>query len=1795
MHLTSWLDSVKVRLGNLKTYHHARQLVRRPAVPSVVTEQLEDRTLLSVTSLWLDGELSVQSDSNDSITIETNGALEVVVKVNGVEDTSLPSILASEVKAIIIEGGDLANQIDLRAVDTSEFSYTDPITGDPMTVHVEGHNGDDTIWGSEGFGDTISGGDGDDFIDGRGGSDDISGNDGADQIYGSEGDDVLDGGDGKDLVFGLGGDDQIDGGDGSDTLSGGDGDDVVSGGDYADLIGGNDGNDTLNGESGNDTLRGNAGNDSIRGGGGADVIEGGDDNDNLNGQGSDDFIDGGNGDDSLIGGGGNDELTGNDGDDRLSGSGGNDQLEGADGDDSLYGGAGSDVLYGDSSDASITGDGNDILRGQGGNDTIYGGGGADRLEGGSGNDLIDSFQPQLTLILIDDPVVGAEGDTASLSVFNTGFENGVPAEITGFTSTTSVQGFAGIGTNSDVFAGDFLQNDSGCCTALPSTSPTSTQLTLTDLPAHDSVDIDFLLAIINSWNDASDSSVWGPDHFVVTVDGVEIFNENFRNLDGSSQGYQAPAGVALTPAPLSDLGFPGPSPGTLETNDAAYNMGLDPAFDAIPHTADTLTVEWSAGGEGWEGGANESWGLDNVEVTLNGVPVQASATFNVTLSHSSDDTITVGYTTVDGTAVADEDYVASSGTLTFPAGSTSAAISVPILGDDEAEANEDFSMSLHSPINAVIGDPEGTATIIDDDAATALAFTSSYLQLNADDLQLAEADIANAVVTDQYVSQHTGVTHVYMQQTHGGLDVRGAVVGVHLTDESEVVALTNRFVPNLGDTTPTQSEMQPTLTPEEAFAGVADHFGWDYDPMTVPNGPVPTAPGATPVNQATVIEAHGIAANDIPVRLEWMPDGNGGVELAWRMQIDTADGLHSYTVLASATSGDVLFETDNVLHYTYRALEMPIQNPNDGNQTLIVDPQDAVASPSGWHDDGTTVFTDTRGNNALVQEDTNQDNAGGNRPDGGAAGVFDFTLDVTLEPSQNEDAAIVNAFYWNNILHDVHYQYGFDEAAGNFQTTNFTGQGLGGDAMIVDVLDPSGGIPTGMGPHIFVPADGTPARMNLGPNTGPDPDTMTAVSNEIVIHEYGHGVSLRLVGGPSTTTTLSNNQGGGLGEGWSDWHSLMLLQKATDTAITQEVSGDYYLDNTAGVRNFPYSTDMSVNPHTYDSYNGTMPNGLPGSQIHNAGEIWAVTLWDMNWQMINRCGFDADFHTGEGGNNTAMQLVMDGMKLAPVDPTFLDARDAIIQADQAWTGGENAFDIWTAFARRGMGFSADDGSTNSDTVTEAFDLPPNLVDPGDTHSCADTGVPPGDPGDPGNEPALPQDPDYLGDTLIGNSGQDTLRGALGADLLNGGGGNDLIQAGGGNDLVFGGGSRDTLSGGAGDDTINGQGGVDTIDGDDDDDTLIWQVGASSDNFSGTEGFDELIVQGTSANNKLTVSESLAGNIQISDNTYQITAASSVTRITIDAASGNDRVTIEDVRGASGVLLVVNGQNGGDTIDASGADLGDVRLLVHGGDGNDTIIGSDNDDLLRGDAGNDNIDGGAGDDTIVGGANHDSLAGGDGNDEITGGTENDTIVGGDGNDLLDGEDGHDRLTGELGDDTLLGSAGNDVLNGSAGDDLLEGSDGRDTLLGGTGDDMLDGGVDDDSLNGQNGDDVLAGRHGNDTINGDTGDDVVNGGDGHDAINGGSGDDILGGHDGNDRINAGGGNDTLVGGDGHDTLLGGGGADVASGGDGDDFINGNGSNDIIAGNEGTDMLDLNDTSEIDEAFQLSSSILDLLDQV
>ncbi len=209
-----------------------------------------------------------------------------------------------------------------------------------------------------------------------------------------------------------------------------------------------------------------------------------------------------------------------------------------------------------------------------------------------------------------------KSNAATTQVFFTDFNSGVPVEFSGITSTEFVQGYNGLGTDSNVFSGNFLRN-----TTVSPIIPT--RLTLTGLPKHDSIDLNFLLAIIDSWdgtiNNASPTA--SPDIFNISIDGNLIFSNTFSNVTpvvaSAIQGYTPPVGVEL--AREVQLGFQlvdflGDN---LARLDSAYNLGLDPIFDNIPHTNDTLTIEWFASGAGYQGGSDESWAIDNVEVIIN--------------------------------------------------------------------------------------------------------------------------------------------------------------------------------------------------------------------------------------------------------------------------------------------------------------------------------------------------------------------------------------------------------------------------------------------------------------------------------------------------------------------------------------------------------------------------------------------------------------------------------------------------------------------------------------------------------------------------------------------------------------------------------------------------------------------------------------------------------------------------------------------------------------------------------------------------------------------------------------------------------------------------------------------------------------------------------------------------------------------------------------------------------------------------------------------------------------------------
>jgi extracellular elastinolytic metalloproteinase len=273
---------------------------------------------------------------------------------------------------------------------------------------------------------------------------------------------------------------------------------------------------------------------------------------------------------------------------------------------------------------------------------------------------------------------------------------------------------------------------------------------------------------------------------------------------------------------------------------------------------------------------------------------------------------------------------------------------------------------------------------------------------------------------------------------------------------------------------------------------------------------------------------------------------------------------------------------------TYEVYAIPEENPDTGSRTIETDPYilnptpATVPSPFGWHDTNGSPGAEqtiTSGNNVNAYADRDADDGpdAGSQPNGGAN--LDFTgalvpIDPTQAPSTYTAAAVVNLFYWSNILHDVHYLYGFDEAARNFQVNNYGRGGTGGDAVNAEAQDGSGT----NNANFATPPDGTPPRMQMFEFTVTTPNRDGDFDNGIIIHEYGHGVSNRLTGNGLGLFAL---QSGGMGEGWSDFWSLLLTQESADETTAGRGVGTYVLGQPTtgdGVRAFKYDFDIT-NPN----------------------------------------------------------------------------------------------------------------------------------------------------------------------------------------------------------------------------------------------------------------------------------------------------------------------------------------------------------------------------------------------------------------------------------------------------------------------------------------------------------------------------------------------------------------------------------------------------------------------------------------
>lgn len=767
---------------------------------------------------------------------------------------------------------------------------------------------------------------------------------------------------------------------------------------------------------------------------------------------------------------------------------------------------------------------------------------------------------------------------------------------------------------------------------------------------------------------------------------------------------------------------------------------------------------------------------------------------------------------------------------------------------------------------------------------------TDLLQKNLRMTGLNQVSLSSYVVTDAYPDVKSGHFLVYLQQTYLGYPVHNKI-GVYAFRNDSLVATQPNYISRIQSKAPAKAAF--SVPSDQAVRNAAANVS-----MTMPQ---PTVKESDDVLRRYVYDPGTEQLNDIRSELVWVAVNNEReYKLAWNVLLMSADGSQAWYVRVDAGSGEIIDKSNLVVSeqfncasmevpvqaparnvastlllpvlapppppptatsVSYNVYPFPLESPNFGSRSVEVNPWSKAGSGNnattlGWQFDNANNYVYTRGNNVWALEDLSgtQDyyNPLTGISDTSTTATPTLTFDRNLTPANNPSsfsnmrAGMDNLFYWNNIMHDISYQYGFDEAAGNFQTSNLGRGGVEGDpvrafaqdgtginnanfltppdgysgamrmyqwntaissslqvnapsaiintysvaegsnsfknrlsytgpitADIVKAIDASTGTTsngcgtfsnaaalagkialidrggcnfapkiknvqnagaiavivvnnasnpvlstmTGTDTTITIPAvmisqaDGNTLKSNLTGLNGTLSATGSyidgALDGGVMSHEYTHGISNRLTGGPGNTDCLNNAEQ--MGEGWSDYVALMVTTNwataTTSDGANKRPLGTFVLNQPAtggGIRTYPYSTNMAYDPWTY-----AMLTNVPNGEVHTTGEIWCSALWDMTWNIIQQeNSIDPSIYHGLGGNGIALNLVIEGLKLQPCSPGFLDGRDAILKADSILYGYAHKCAIWNAFARRGMGKSAVQGSSNNyQDQTAAFDLP----------------------------------------------------------------------------------------------------------------------------------------------------------------------------------------------------------------------------------------------------------------------------------------------------------------------------------------------------------------------------------------------------------------------------------------------------------------------------------------------------------
>jgi subtilisin-like proprotein convertase family protein len=653
-----------------------------------------------------------------------------------------------------------------------------------------------------------------------------------------------------------------------------------------------------------------------------------------------------------------------------------------------------------------------------------------------------------------------------------------------------------------------------------------------------------------------------------------------------------------------------------------------------------------------------------------------------------------------------------------------------------------------------------------------------FIQTNALLYGLTNDDIANLHFIGESVSQASGLRMVRVEQMVNGLPVFQSETRFTIDRDGRLIRSVGLLVP---DASATAAARVATLSAKDALVSAMASVGLTVDPTGMR-----LANTKSDGSKTEVKANHPQISGKVPSELVYFPIAPGVLVLAWS-QVTMTKGEGDWYTLVDANTGTLLWRKNIRAHASTQQARFSVYvqadgktpadspsplspttaTPGSGTQPAgiarttvnMLTVQDLAASPNGWITDGGTTTT---GNNVDAYLDRISDNS----PDSGALDnngrpvgnpdaasrnrdflgttPRDFTLmpppqsgnpesgqtaTGSANPARNafRRGAVAHLFYVVNWYHDRLHALGFDEAAGNFQTINFGGQGSSGDPVLAEAED--GGSVNNA--NFATPPDGQSGRMQMYVFDGPTIDRDGGLDAEIVVHELTHGMSNRLIGNGSG---LNWDVGGGLGEGWSDFYALSLLNNnnaddpngryAAGAYATYKLDSPSVTDNYLyGIRRFPYCTDNAVNPLTWADVDdvtlnisgGIAPSPLNfsangGCEVHNIGEIWCSTLWEVRSRVIaDPAGANGDVPTG---NNKMLQIVTDALKMTPLNPSFIDARDALIAADAAANAGANELWIWQGFADRGLGYNAVAPFSRMfgwvaghESIGESFDVP----------------------------------------------------------------------------------------------------------------------------------------------------------------------------------------------------------------------------------------------------------------------------------------------------------------------------------------------------------------------------------------------------------------------------------------------------------------------------------------------------------